>query len=121
MNAPGVVVADTTPLNYLILIGRAEILSSLFGEVLIPQAVLEELRHPMAPIAVSQWLRKPPAWLRITPVQRVDETMKFGIKADDLAHFPWAYPTMSSDVKNMVRQWACRNCWQIDNLTQLTL
>lgn len=78
MNAPGVVVADTTPLNYLILIGRTKILSLLFGEVLIPQAVLEELRHPMAPIAVSQWLWKPPAWLRITPVQHMDETIKLG-------------------------------------------
>ncbi|MBK1828048.1 dihydrolipoyl dehydrogenase family protein [Haloferula rosea] len=28
--------------------------------------------------------------------------IKHGIKADDLASFPWAYPTMSSDVKNMV-------------------
>ncbi len=78
MNAPGVVVADTTPLNYLIIIDRAEMLASLFGEVLIPQAVLDELRHPKAPDAVSQWLRDPPAWLRITPVQHLDETMKLG-------------------------------------------
>jgi predicted nucleic acid-binding protein len=40
MNTIGVVVADTTPLNYLIIIGRVEILATLFGEVLIPQAVL---------------------------------------------------------------------------------
>lgn len=38
MKAPGVVVADTTPLNYLILIDCAEILASLFGEVLIDLA-----------------------------------------------------------------------------------
>jgi glutathione reductase (NADPH) len=29
--------------------------------------------------------------------------MKYGIHADELADFPWAYPTMSSDLKNMVR------------------
>jgi predicted nucleic acid-binding protein len=46
MNAIGVVVADTTPLNYLIIIDRAEVLAALFGEVLIPQAVLEELSQP---------------------------------------------------------------------------
>lgn len=40
MSAIGVVVADTTPLNYLILVGRAEILGLLFGEVLIPEAAL---------------------------------------------------------------------------------
>ena len=28
--------------------------------------------------------------------------MKFGIKAADLAEFPWAYPTLTSDLKYMV-------------------
>lgn len=66
-------------MNYLIIIDRAEILASLFGEVLIPQAALDELRHPKAPDAVSQWLQEPSAWLRVTPVQHLDETIKLGI------------------------------------------
>jgi predicted nucleic acid-binding protein len=37
------VVADTTPINYLILIGQVEILPSLFERVVIPQAVATEL------------------------------------------------------------------------------
>lgn len=78
MNAPGVVVADTTPLNYLISIGRAEILAALFGKVLIPQAVLEELSHPKAPEAVSRWLQEPPTWLSIAPVEHLDETIQLG-------------------------------------------
>lgn len=78
MKTFGVVVADTTPLNYLIIIGRVEILASLFGEVLIPQAVLEELLHPNAPDAVSRWLREIPPWLRISPVQDLDETIQLG-------------------------------------------
>lgn len=49
MSASGVVVADTTPLNYLVLIRQAEVLHQLFGEVMIPEAVLTELRHPKAP------------------------------------------------------------------------
>lgn len=69
MSEIGVVVADTTPLNYLIVVHQAQILASLFGEVMIPEAVLEELRHPKAPVAVSRWLRELPAWLRITPVR----------------------------------------------------
>lgn len=72
------VVADTTPLNYLIIIDQAEILASLFGEVLIPSAVLQELQHPKAPDAVSRWLRNLPDWLRVTPVQHVDETIQLG-------------------------------------------
>jgi predicted nucleic acid-binding protein len=78
MKAPGVVVADTTPLNYLIVIDRADILASLFGEVLIPGAVLEELRHPKAPAAVSRWLQQLPGWLRVTPARQMDETMQLG-------------------------------------------
>lgn len=78
MIAIAVVVADTTPLNYLIVINRSQILASLFGEVLIPKAVLEELQHPKAPEAVSLWLREPPAWLRVTPVRQVDQTVQLG-------------------------------------------
>ena len=41
-----VVIADTSPLNYLILIGHVDVLKELYGEVVIPRAVLVELRHP---------------------------------------------------------------------------
>ena len=38
-------VADTSPVCYLILIGEIGVLPQLFGEILIPQAVLKELQH----------------------------------------------------------------------------
>jgi predicted nucleic acid-binding protein len=34
-----IVVADTTPINYLILIGQIDVLSALYGRVVIPSAV----------------------------------------------------------------------------------
>jgi predicted nucleic acid-binding protein len=34
------VVADTSPLNYLVLVGEADLLCQLYSRVLIPQAVL---------------------------------------------------------------------------------
>ena len=40
-----IVVADTGPLNYLVLIGEIEILPVLFGQVFIPLAVLDCRRH----------------------------------------------------------------------------
>jgi predicted nucleic acid-binding protein len=58
-----VVIADTSPVNYLILIGHAGVLPELYGEVVIPQAVLAELRHPDAPAAVTRWIASPPAWM----------------------------------------------------------
>src|SRR5579863_10732236 len=57
-----VVVSDTTPLNYLILIGRESILEKLYGRVLIPPAVLTELGHASAPVQVSRWAANLPSW-----------------------------------------------------------
>lgn len=78
MKTLGVVVADTTPLNYLIIINRVEILASLFDEVMIPEAVMDELRHPKAPMVVSQWLQNLPAWFKISPVKHLDESVNLG-------------------------------------------
>ena len=44
-----VVVADTSPINYLVLIARIELLKQLYARILIPPAVLAELKHPAAP------------------------------------------------------------------------
>lgn len=59
------VVADTGPLNYLILIEAVDLLPRLFSQVLIPGGVQLELSHPKAPRAVSAWIANPPAWLNI--------------------------------------------------------
>jgi predicted nucleic acid-binding protein len=60
-----IVIADTSPLNYLVLIGEAEILRRLYGRVVIPEAVLRELQHPETPAAVSEWIARRPVWLEI--------------------------------------------------------
>ena len=60
-----VVVADTSPINYLVLIAQIDILAALYGRVLIPPAVLEELCHPLAPKPVQEWAANVPAWLEI--------------------------------------------------------
>jgi len=78
MSVQGVVVADTTPLNYLILIGQVELLRELFGKVMIPEAVLAELRHPKAPSAVTNWLLRLPEWLTVEKVDRLDQTIQLG-------------------------------------------
>lgn len=58
-----IVVSDTSPINYLVLIGHADLLHTLFGNVVVPLAVFEELTHVDSPPAVSSWLAAPPAWL----------------------------------------------------------
>jgi predicted nucleic acid-binding protein len=44
-----IIVADTTPIHYLSLIGEVEILKELFGRVIIPQAVFDELHRDRTP------------------------------------------------------------------------
>jgi predicted nucleic acid-binding protein len=61
-----IVVADSSPINYLILLGHIEILPKIYGQVLIPQAVLDELQDSDAPAKVREWLSISPAWLEIS-------------------------------------------------------
>jgi predicted nucleic acid-binding protein len=61
-----IVVADTSPLNYLVLLGHIEILAKIYAEVLVPQAVLEELQDSEAPAEVRAWVTAPPVWLQIS-------------------------------------------------------
>ena len=60
-----VVVSDTTPLHYLILVGRESILQKLYGTVIIPPAVLTELSHASAPVQISNWATHPPPWVTV--------------------------------------------------------
>lgn len=62
------VISDTTPLRYLVLIGSAHLLPALYGEVLIPETVASELNQLQTPEPVRSWMEHPPEWLQITPV-----------------------------------------------------
>jgi predicted nucleic acid-binding protein len=60
-----IVVSDTTPINYLVLIEQAEALHLLYGRVIIPQAVFDELQRERTPLEVKEWLAHRPAWLEV--------------------------------------------------------
>ena len=51
-----IVVADSAPLHYLILIEQVTLLRVLYGTVLIPEEVQTELTAPAAPAPVRSWL-----------------------------------------------------------------
>ncbi|HEX3128951.1 MAG TPA: DUF3368 domain-containing protein [Thermoanaerobaculia bacterium] len=63
-----IVVADSGPLHYLILLGQTELLPRFYGQVIVPDAVLRELTSRGAPQPVREWLSKPPSWLRVQTV-----------------------------------------------------
>jgi predicted nucleic acid-binding protein len=67
------VIADTGPINYLILIGHTDILPALFQRVVLPVAVRDELKNRKAPPIVQQWIANPPSWAEVREVRHVHD------------------------------------------------
>ena len=65
------VIADTGPVNYLILIGHIDVLPALFEKVILPAVVRDELKHRKAPPAVQQWIAVPPSWVEVRQTANV--------------------------------------------------
>lgn len=65
-----IVVADTSPLRYLILIGEIELLPRIFGEVVLSDAVLSEMLHKNSPEAVRSFVAARPEWLKLEHLHR---------------------------------------------------
>ena len=76
-----IVISDTTPLRYLIEIEQVHILETLFGKIIIPKKVAEELQHPKTPHQVKSWMQALPDWLEVrkadltffTPQKKIDD------------------------------------------------
>ena len=78
-----IVIADTSPLNYLIRLGQSDLLRNIYGRVLVPRAVLIELKHPEARAEVRAWASVPPAWLEETQVQQLDTSLSLELGAGE--------------------------------------
>jgi predicted nucleic acid-binding protein len=68
-----IVVADTSPLRYLVQIDHIQLLPRLFEKILIPSVVSDELRHPSAPEVVRNWVSSRPDWLEVSVVNLSDD------------------------------------------------
>ncbi len=73
-----IVVADTTPLNYLVLIGQIDLVPMLYQKVLLPGEVHRELLDSGAPAQVRAWASAIPSWCEVStspplPDPRLDE------------------------------------------------
>ncbi len=60
-----VVTADSSPLNYLTLIGSVDVLHRLYGTVVVPDQFISELRDPAAPREVRGWALNVPDWIEV--------------------------------------------------------
>ena len=63
-----IIVCDASPICYLLLIGEIELLAQLYGKVLIPQVIQNELADDRSPSVVQAWISQPPEWLVIQTV-----------------------------------------------------
>jgi predicted nucleic acid-binding protein len=60
-----IIVADTGPVNYLVLSGQIDFVDALYDSLLIPPAVHRELLHARVPAIVRQWAATPPVWVEV--------------------------------------------------------
>jgi predicted nucleic acid-binding protein len=72
-----IVVADTSPINYLLLIGHIDILPRLYQRVIIPTAVAVELSDTEAPALVRSWIENKPDWIEIGEKTNQDISIAF--------------------------------------------
>ncbi len=69
------VVADASPLHYLILVDAVDVPRHLFEKIYVPIEVCDELTCPAAPAVVRTWMQRVPNWIDIlpTPVFQSDD------------------------------------------------
>jgi predicted nucleic acid-binding protein len=67
------IVADTSPLVYLVLIDHVDILPQLFETILVPDPVHTELRNPLAPTLIQNWAASLPSWVEVKQVPNVPD------------------------------------------------
>ena len=63
-----IVVADSGPLHYLILLQHIDLLQRFYGQVVVPEPVASELSAAGAPAVVREWITKRPTWVDVRPV-----------------------------------------------------
>jgi predicted nucleic acid-binding protein len=78
------VIADTSPINYLIQIHQIELLPRLFERVALPSTVQSELSHVRAPLPVQEWIANPPGWLEIHATPDVTQVALEGLALEGL-------------------------------------
>ena len=67
------VVADTSPIFYLLAISQIQLLPRLFTTVFVPDAVHQELCHPTAPPMLQERIARHPSWLEVMPIDLDDD------------------------------------------------
>jgi predicted nucleic acid-binding protein len=71
------IVVDATVFRYLVIAEATDILPTLFGTVVVPPAVVEELQQEHTPARIRAWWVTRPPWVRIyAPQLPPDPTLR---------------------------------------------
>ena len=70
-----IIVSNTSPINYLILIGHINLLPKMFKQIIIPQEVYNELSDAAAPLPVQTWIATPPDWLKVQSINQPSDAI----------------------------------------------
>jgi predicted nucleic acid-binding protein len=68
-----IIISDTSPLCYLILINCIDTLPKLYGQVIIPEIVYQELMAEGSPEIVKNWCKNIPEWLIIKTINNISD------------------------------------------------
>jgi predicted nucleic acid-binding protein len=79
------VVSNTSPISYLVVIEQIELLPRLFGYILIPETVWDELASPKAPLVVQKWIASPPTWLTVHSISTQPDSELLKLDAGECA------------------------------------
>lgn len=71
-----IVVADSGPLHYLILLEHVDLLRRFYGQV--PERVASELSAAGTPGVVREWITKPPTWVDVRTTRAISATRILG-------------------------------------------
>lgn len=70
-----IVISDTSPIRYLVLIDAIDLLPALFHAVIVPPAVAAELQQSRTPPPVRRFMASRPVWLTIETPTTADPTL----------------------------------------------
>jgi predicted nucleic acid-binding protein len=90
-------VADTSPIHYVVLIGAIEALFGLYGRIVIPSAVYAEILDPGAPGELRDWVRDNPERLEVRHVHVPEDPLLRNLDAGEAEAIFWRnkHPTLS--------------------------
>ena len=68
-----IVIADTSPVNYAVILGIADVFFQLYGRIVVPGAVHEELTSAGAPATVRLWVLDQQDRIEVRKIDLPDE------------------------------------------------